>query len=72
MTTDLIKAIWASGWRAGHESGSDAAFAYGWGSRSDKPQNPESAWAEDIQWRLDTEGYYKLEMENPQSWNHVP
>jgi hypothetical protein len=68
----LVRAVWAAGWRAGHDSGSDAATSYEWGSRSQKPQDPEKAWAEDVQWRIDAESSYKLDIENPEAWRDAP
>lgn len=68
----LVRAVWAAGFRAGHDSGSDAATAYEWGSHSQKPQDPDKAWAEDVQWRIDAESSYKLDIENPEAWRDVP
>jgi hypothetical protein len=44
MNEDLIKAIWQSGWCAGHECGSDYASAFEHGARSHKPQKQTDAW----------------------------
>ena len=66
----LVKAVWAAGFRSGHDSGIDAACAQG--SRSDKPQDPEAAWRADVEWRLHTEGSFVLDVAKPEAWRDVP
>ena len=68
----LVKAIWAAGFRAGHENGSDEACAYEHGTCSRKPQDPESAWDKDVQWCIDTDTSSHLDIDDPKSWENVP
>lgn len=69
----LIRAVWAAGFRAGRENGSDAATAYEWGSRSQKPQDPDGAWKENVQWRIDAESKnYRMDISDPDAWSDVP
>jgi len=68
----LVRAAWAAGFRSGRENGSDEATAYEHGSRSFKPQEPEKAWQEDVQWRIDTDTSCHLDVSNPDAWDDVP
>jgi len=68
----LVKAIWAAGFRSGHEFGSDSAFAYEHGCRSQKPQDPESAWKDIVQWCIDTDTSSHLDISDPKSWENIP
>lgn len=69
----LVRAVWAAGFRAGKANGEDAATSYEWGSRSQKPQDPDGAWEEDVQWRIDTESKnYRMDIADPEAWSDVP
>lgn len=69
----LVRAVWAAGFRAGKTNGEDAAASYERGGRSQKPQDPDSAWQEDVQWRIDTESEnYRMDILNPDAWGDVP
>lgn len=68
----LVRAVWAAGFRAGKQSGEDAAMSHEWGSRSHEPQTPEDAWNVHVEWRLKTEGSYAVDTNNPEVWASVP
>lgn len=72
MSIDLVKAIWASGFRAGYDSGMDSATCFEWGTHSGKPQDADSAWKADVQWCIDTEHSSHLDINDPKSWENVP
>jgi len=44
MEEKLIRAIWESGWRAGHECGIDDATAFEHGHHSSMPKRASDAW----------------------------
>ena len=67
----LLKAAFAAGFRYGHDAGADAEWGHGC-SISNKPQTPDKAWSEDVQWRIDTEHSYHLDVENPKHWDSIP
>ncbi len=71
MNIELAKAIFAAGFRIGHESGSDSALARECGSYSQEPQSPETAWEEKLGWMLkeDCHESYKLNISDLESWN---
>ena len=63
----LVRAVWAAGFRVGKESSKDVGSVY------QTAQDPELAWREDVQWRIDTEGKaYHLDISNPDDWDSVP
>lgn len=68
----LAKAIFAAGFRCGHKYGSDAATAFEWGTHSREPQTPEAAWAQDVQWAIDTDTTSHVDITNPSDWNSIP
>lgn len=67
----LVRAIWAAGFRAGREAGSDEATSYERGHRQ-PTKTPDEAWDESVKWRIETEGSYHLQLDNPEHWNDVP
>jgi hypothetical protein len=72
MTEELIKAIFAAGFRTGIECGEDSAFCYERGYRSSRPQQPEKAWEEFVAFRLASDSGYPLDVSNPESWRDIP
>jgi hypothetical protein len=70
----LVRAVWAAGFRAGKTSGGNEASAYEYGDHSYKPQGPDDAWKEDVQWRIDVEldSSYHIDMTDPGAWEDVP
>lgn len=64
----LAKAIYAVGFSHGHRSGSDAATAYEWGSRSQEPQDAEKSWEHHVQWMLESE-HSRFDVTKPEGWN---
>jgi len=72
MNIELIKAIWAAGFRCGHSSGMDVATAFEHGCRSQMPQTPQKAWDEEVQWRIDTDTSMHVDIDNPSQWENIP
>ncbi len=69
----LIKAAFAAGFRLGFTNGEDAAICYERGTRSQKPNTPQGARDEDVQWRIDTESKnYHLDIFDAMAWSEVP
>jgi hypothetical protein len=68
---NLIKAIFAAGFRIGRNNGIDAASAYECGSCSYSAQDWETAWKEDIQWMIDTDTSSHLDINDIKSWENV-
>ena len=71
MDIELAKAIFAAGFKAGHESGYDDATSHEWGSISHKPQKALDAWKEDIDWRISTNSSYHLDISKAEDWNII-
>lgn len=71
MNIELIKAIWAAGFRVGRDNGSDEACAYEHGTFSQKPQDPVKAWDEDVQWRINTDTSQHIDVDNPKHWEEI-
>jgi len=68
-TLQLLKAVWAAGFRTGRDNGADAATSFECGHRSMKPQDPEKAWAEEVDWKLIG---FEVDMTDPKNWADIP
>jgi hypothetical protein len=68
---ELIKAVFDAGFRIGRHNGEDCALNYERGSRSTLPQSADLAWKEDVQWRLEENSSYKMDMCNPTDWSSI-
>ncbi len=68
MSEELIKAIWAAGYRTGHHCGSDAVASFEAGGRSNEPQNPEKAWQEYVE----PYGDYHTKLNSVEYWEDIP
>ena len=72
MNIELIKAIWSAGFNTGHKCGSDSSCAFEQGSRCRTPQDPQKAWDEYVQWRIDTDTSMHIDIDNSSQWEDIP
>lgn len=72
MNTELAKAIFEAGFRAGYNSGHDHAVALEWGSYSREPDSGHEAWVAYVQPCLDPTNYSPLNMDDVNSWENIP
>ncbi len=59
----LIRAVFAAGFRVGHESGRDSATVWDWGVKSSEPQTSDAAWSVYVQ---------PVDIFSPEAWEDVP
>lgn len=72
MNTELAKAIFEAGFRAGYNSGNDHAVAHEWGSHSREPSSGDKAWRRDVLPYLDPTSFTPLNIDDPSSWGNIP
>jgi len=68
---NLVKAIFAAGFKIGRNNGMDYACAYDHGGHTQSAQDWETAWKEDIQWMIDTDTSSHLDFNDIKSWENV-
>ena len=66
----LLKAAFAAGYRVGHKTGEDEAVAFEHGTRRG-PQSAEQAWADAVQWRIETDTSMRLDPNDIKAWEDV-
>lgn len=67
-TMTLIRAVWASGFRAGKLAGESEALAFSFGDSAIKPTLANDAWSDAISDRIMTKSLNPL---NPADWDSV-
>lgn len=70
MHEELVKAIFAAGFRLGKRAGEDEATSYHYGNRKHE-QTAEQSWNEDIKWHIETDGSYHLDINSAESWDNL-
>jgi len=68
----LVRAVFAAGFRCGHNSGSDSASAYERGCTSALPQTADAAWDNYVQWRIVNCDGSHIDIADAEQWEDVP
>ena len=68
---EIVQKAFKAGFLCGHQSGHEQATAADWGTFAELPQTPEEAWEYHIQFRLDDQSSYYLDIADVNSWDNV-
>ena len=73
MNEQLIKAVWAAGFRSGKEHGMDESTAWEWGHPIPSV-SAEKAWEDNIGWRLEPDCLKanSMDLKNIKEWEDIP